>query len=309
MFTRAKPPRRTNDQGTLVCRRKLFAALLISATAAHADVAKPEDVAFLEARLIRKTLLQRRKALPFSPNQLYYPAWLFGEYQVSSILCKKTFPLGTKFVPARMGGGTFRSGSEDIGDVLEMNARYFSTLADSFENNLRVNLGLGIPSASIIEDRIYNALQLSEAVADNGRPRVRDATYDPRVDAQLLTLFYSDDRKDKAEVHVINRLSSAASESRWLSSESFQLQATSGDAEYEQIMELRLLENGTVVGRQRTAVYLPASNPLRGQANGQAVAIYDYDLTFRRRSDEDGSVCVDTPKGYRQCQPDRKSVV
>jgi len=108
----------------------------------------------LRSRLEDAAVQQRGGALPFSPNQLYFPSWLFGEWQVSSRLRKKTFPAGTTVLPPRLRQGTFRCSTEDVGDECEVRARFFSTLADSWENNLRVNLGLGAPSASIIGVRV-----------------------------------------------------------------------------------------------------------------------------------------------------------
>ena len=68
------------------------------------------ETAFLRSRLDDVTVKARFKALPFSPNQLYYPAWVFGEFQVTSVLKKKTFPLGVKALPSRLQRGTFRCG-------------------------------------------------------------------------------------------------------------------------------------------------------------------------------------------------------
>ena len=128
----------------------------------------PETV-FLRTRLDDSMVEQRWNALPFSPNQLYYPSWVFGEFRVTSVLRKKTLPFGQKASPLNLQrDGSFRCGDEEEGDELEVRARYFSTLADSLENNVRVNLGLGAPSASIIEDRAFNARELSAAVVEDG---------------------------------------------------------------------------------------------------------------------------------------------
>lgn len=68
------------------------------------------ETAFLRSRLNDVDVKARFKALPFSPNQLYYPAWFFGEFQVTSVLKKKTFPLGVEVLPRRFQRGTFRCG-------------------------------------------------------------------------------------------------------------------------------------------------------------------------------------------------------
>ena len=69
----------------------------------------PPETTFLRSRLDDSSVQQRGKALPFSPNQLYYPAWAFGEYAVTSTLRQKTFPRGAKAAPSGLQrGGSFR---------------------------------------------------------------------------------------------------------------------------------------------------------------------------------------------------------
>lgn len=56
--------------------------------------------------------------------------------------------------------------------------RYFSTLPSTFENEMRVNLGLGIPNAATIADRAYNTRQMTNAYL--GWEAVASVGYDPR---------------------------------------------------------------------------------------------------------------------------------
>ena len=285
---------------------------------AQTGMESPEST-FLRSRLDDSNVQQRGKALPFSPNQLYYPPWVFGEFEVAWTLRQKIFPKGAEAVPTRLRrGGSFRYSTEDVGDEWVVRARYFSTLADSWENNIRVNLGLGAPSASIIEDRAFNAMELAAAAAEDGTDEDQadklspsSAGYDPRTDATLLSLNFP--AGDDVQAVVTNRLSSAPSHKTWLASESVSRTSHVGgdtrNEEYEEVFEWTLADSGDISGRHRTIVYLTrgdvlsSNDPIWTAAKGQAVAMYDYDVYMRRLADEDGSVCVDTPKGYRQCQP------
>ena len=133
-----------------------------------------------------------------------------------------------------------------------MRARYFSTLADSWENNLRVNLGLGAPSASIIEDRAFNAQELAAAAVEDGDEGMAGsrapsaAVYDPRTDATLLSLSFP--AGGTAELVVTNRLSSAPAPTTWLASESIRRTVSvDGDTrvqEYEEVFEWTLADSG-----------------------------------------------------------------
>jgi hypothetical protein len=113
---------------------------------------------------------------------------MFGTFNVTSSLRSVTYrngsslaPLATAGVPARLADIAtlpLQPGAV-TGSENEWEARWYSTLADSLDNNLRVNLGLGVPSARIIEDRAANG---RAEMQSSGRIIVAAATYDPRKD-------------------------------------------------------------------------------------------------------------------------------
>ena len=118
-------------------------------------------------------------ALPFfGDTQLYWPSWMFGTFDISSTLRAIDFsPDGSAqlphsdLVPDRLLDiATLPlSPGAAAGAESRWQGRWFSTLADTLDNNLRVNLGLGVPSARIVEDRAANAR--AEVLAA-GRARV-----------------------------------------------------------------------------------------------------------------------------------------
>lgn len=72
-------------------------------------------------------------------------------------------------VPADEGG---------LGSRYRFRQRWFSTLPDTLDNNLRVNLGLGMPHDAIIADRAFNTRAFTNALL--GYPAVESVEYDPR---------------------------------------------------------------------------------------------------------------------------------
>jgi len=86
---------------------------------------------------------QVKQELPFmqSDRQLYWPPWMFGEFDVDASLVST--PGNGAGVPA-YGFGFAPAAA--IPSPLRYRARYFSTLADTAENNLKVQLGLGVPT-------------------------------------------------------------------------------------------------------------------------------------------------------------------
>jgi hypothetical protein len=72
-------------------------------------------------------------------------------------------------VPAEEGG---------LGSGYRLRQRWYSTLPDTLDNNLRVNLGLGMPRDAIIADRAFNTRAYTNALL--GYEAVEAVEYDPR---------------------------------------------------------------------------------------------------------------------------------
>jgi hypothetical protein len=82
-----------------------------------------------------------------SDRQLYWPPWMFGEFDVAASLVSKSGnaarvpAYGFGFAPEAAAAA-----AAAIPSTLGYRVRYFSTLADTAENNLKVQLGLGVPT-------------------------------------------------------------------------------------------------------------------------------------------------------------------
>lgn len=132
---------------------------------------------------------------PFGPQELYYPDWLFGEWNVTATLQQKTFPFGKDFVPSRsLLDGSPRNRDEQVGDMTTYKARYFSTLAVTVANQVTVNLGLGVPQSKIISDRAYNIISMNRAYQQQSP--IDSVMYDYRQDPTRLTLQFNEVAND-----------------------------------------------------------------------------------------------------------------
>lgn len=73
-------------------------------------------------------------------RQLYWPPWMFGEFDVVA-----STPSGGSESGAFAFGFGFAAGPPSPTNK-RYRARYFSTLADTAENNFKVQMGLGVPT-------------------------------------------------------------------------------------------------------------------------------------------------------------------
>jgi hypothetical protein len=267
-------------------------------------------------------------------NELYYPDFLFGAWDVQATLRRKTFPYGVDVVPSNsLLEGSPRYRLEKVGDTTKYQVHYFSTLANTISNQVKVNLGLGVPSSQIIADRAYNIQSISRAYQQ--LTPVDGVLWDYSKEPTRLTLLFApgslaEDMRPlgprRGEVYLTARQSElldndsgtlqpavfcAAEQSRsvMLSTRSTVV------SDIETVTEFHPISSDQLQAVQRIAVYLtPNPNSREGilwqQVGGKAVAFYDYELSMQRQledfvNDADGShqsrPCVTTPKGVVQC--------
>ena len=261
---------------------------------------------------------------PLDDQELYYPEFLFGEWRTEATLVGKTYPFGKDIVPRSLVEGTPRNRAEQVGDTHAYDVRYFSTLANSAENNVRVSLGLGMPRSKIIADRAFNARSVNEKY--DQLTKIASVEWDPTKDPTRLTTYFkpmtTDDMRPvgpkRVETYITARqreMDAADAENPVFrcseKSRSVSLQPGSVVVtDLETITEYRRLADGRVKARQRILYFFsPNPNSREGvlwqQVGGKAAAIFDYDLSLERRTRAapDGSdrACVDTPKGFTQC--------
>ena len=290
----------------------------------------PPLVTKLGSSRIGTTSLSPLQQLPFASQELYYPSFLFGEWNVTATLKQKAFPFGRDFVPTKsLYVGSPRNRNEQVGDQTSYLAHYFSTLADTASNQLKVNLGLGVPEPKIIADRSYNVISMSKAYRQ--LLPIENVDWDYRKDPTRLTLSLQSMTEDmrpmgqrRSEIYLTARQNEegydeetgkavfAASErSRTVTVGPGTVSAN----DQEVITEYKQIDDNTVKAISRIAVYLtPNPNSREGvlwqQVSGKAVAFYDYEFEMKRnleefRQGDTGETvfrpCVETPKDVIQC--------
>ena len=274
---------------------------------------------------------------PLADNEMYYPSFIFGAWNVSATLRRKIYPYGIEYVPSSsLIEGSPRYRFESIGDSTSYEAHYYSTISNDDTDIANVNLRLGARKAKIINDRAFNAMSVSKAYKQ--MTRVQEVDWDPRKDPTHVTLLFgagplTEDMmplgKRKAEVYITARRSQSGvneisgAETFCAAETARQVTRAAGNvivSDTETITEFQL-ENGSsekqegdiVKATSRIAVYLtPNPNSREGvlweQVRGKAVAFFDYDIIMKRkyeeipRSGEEVRACVRTPKDFVQCK-------
>lgn len=129
--------------------------------------------------------------VPFQPQELYYPQWMFGSWNVTAVLKRKTFPYGVEVLPSSsLVEGSPRNRHEQLGDGgSTYEIHYYSTLPPTLSNQVTTNLGLGIPKSKIILDRAFAAKSISEAYQQV--VPVNEVEWDPSADPTRITLNYN----------------------------------------------------------------------------------------------------------------------
>ena len=262
---------------------------------------------------------------PFADQELYYPSFLFGSWKTTATLVRKVYPYGPSYVPSNsLIDGSPRNRNEQPGSTTSYETHYFSTLANDAANRLTVTLGTGVPKSRVIADRAYNAVAISRAYQQ--LTPVQQVEWDPSKDPTRLTLNFgagpvADDMRPlgprRGEVYIRSRQSETQDDVYSCSELSRSVTLAAGSvvvSDTESITEFRRVDNDHVRARNRIAVYLtPNPNSREGvlwqQVGGKAVAFFDYDIDMKREREPfvmDGTTidkaCVETPKGYTQCE-------
>lgn len=280
------------------------------------------------SRILATSLSPLQQNNPFASQELYYPSFLFGSWDVVTTLRQKVYPYGTSFVPAKsLVEGSPRNRNEKIGDSASFQMHFFSTLADTAANQITVNLGLGVPETKIIADRAFNAISMSRGY--NQLTPVEDVEWDYRADPTRLTLRFgatplAEDMRPlgqrRGEVYITARQSEINEDGSVYCGAERSRSVTLGPGvvvttDQETITEYRKVDEDSVEALSRIAVYLtPNPNSREGvlwqQVGGKAVAFFDYTWQMTRLREEftlsDGSKvrrpCVRTPKDIIQCE-------
>ncbi|CAJ1953624.1 unnamed protein product [Cylindrotheca closterium] len=226
---------------------------------------------------------------PFSAQDVFYPSFLFGSWEVESTLVQKVFPFGPDFLPSKsLIEGSPRNRNEQLGSSTKYQAHYFSMTADG----PKVDLSLGMDKNKIIADRRFNSISMSRAYQQ--LTPIEEVVWDYNADPTRLSLRFSaaplaDDMRPlgqrRGEVYLTARQTELAENGSFCAAERSRAvtvgPGTVTAIDQETITEFQPQSDGSVNAISRVAVYLtPNPNSREGvlwqQINGKAVAFFDY---------------------------------
>mmetsp|Transcript_37382 Transcript_37382/g.87175 ORF Transcript_37382/g.87175 Transcript_37382/m.87175 type:complete len:279 (-) Transcript_37382:42-878(-) len=263
--------------------------------------------------------------------------FLFGTWEVSATLKRKTYPYGTQFLPSRsLLEGSPRNRTEREGDMTQYRTRFFSAASTDNGKPSSVVKYLDLEGSQgksglqkVIADRAYNAI--STSVAYKQLTPVQAVDWDFRKDPTHLSLSYgvglvTEDMMPlgmrRGEAYITARRSESGfsgdgdgnGQPVFCAAERTRsVLLLPGDvvvSDSESITEYVLLDPDNVHATCRLAVYLtpnPTSREgvLWQQVGGKAVAFFDYELKMTRILQEMPSGeqrgCSQTPSGEVQC--------
>jgi hypothetical protein len=274
---------------------------------------------------ITSTSLSPIQQAPFASQDIYYPSFLFGSWEVEATLKQKLYPFGKDFVPSKsLIEGSPRNRNEQVGSTTSFQLHYFSMLADD-ANIPNVDLDLGVQQANIIGDRRFNSISTSRAYQQ--LTPIEEVDWDYRIDPTRLTVRFgaapvSEDMRPlgqrRGEVYLTARQTELSNDGSFCAAErSHSITVGPGAvvaADQETTTEFQRQSDGSVKAISRIAVYLtPNPNSREGvlwqQVGGKAVAFFHYEWTMKQIKNngrlQDGSeasrACVVSPKNTFQC--------
>ena len=222
-------------------------------------------------------------------DNMYFPTWMEGEWQLTQTLVNTETPLGLKFI-----GGP--SGSEQIGRE--------SQKEQEKQKNLPVELRVRFLKTKfgVAEDRLYNLRNRLDAFA--GRPVVSSVIYaDVGESNRQSVLAMGGSESDPLQTTLVyfkgpaaQKTFMVAHESEFLSPDQWagleldraifaltnQSTAPPVTTDTALIWLLTNKSDGRVEGRLRLAEFLNPQDALYFEARNRAVSIADYSLTFRK---------------------------
>ncbi len=272
-------------------------------------------------KLLKRVHLGRiiMKLMHGNTSFLHADRFLFGAWQATATLRRKSFPYGTSYLPSSsLYEGSPRNRGEMPGDTTSYEIHYFSPNTDGSILN---------KSSKISADRVFNALSMNAAY--DQLSQIEEVIWNYKKDPTRLTINFASLAKDmqplgqkKAEIYLTARRSESTIDSDtgepvFCASERLRsVVLVPGNvvvSDTENITEFQVIKgsNGNHVRAiSRIAVYLtPNPNSREGilwqDVNGKAVAFFDYEIDLKRllEVDPEGNenVCLWSPFGLKLC--------
>lgn len=215
--------------------------------------------------------------LPDKPGQqLIYPDWMAGTWDVATKYVSASAPLGRRYISDRTPGTR-------VGTLL--------TIPDIGSSPSFLQRFLRAPGGAVA-DRSYNIRTRIEAFLPNATSAM--VSYEPEKDPTRIAFDYELPRRSAVAppgsklkrgglIFINNRAGESVTEDSFICEENFR-QSSPGfqDSDYKVILALRRLDAERVTGKVRVAAFLTPLDAAYFDAAGKAIAVYDYAVDFRR---------------------------
>lgn len=216
---------------------------------------------------------------PVSPatGDLVYPAWMEGNWQVTSILVDQVAPLAPEVVTPG-----FESNRRHLNEPVSFEVRFRAIVRDSLMPKIQATKTLVLNSTEIVADRAFNGLNIAKAYL--GESSIESVKVDPASPNRQITTLGS----GRQLISIVtgrgsetpNRDQFVATE---VSNQVFRGTSTPYFNQVETTTEyLRsLIPPLTIEADQITAVYLSPQDADYFKALNRPVALYRYRLKLK----------------------------
>ncbi|WP_071827663.1 DUF6816 family protein [Geminocystis sp. NIES-3708] len=236
----------------------------------------PAYSGILADRIAQYPHWEHQFSLPTPNQELIFPSWFEGKWDVNNILLEQIAPLSPKFkTPA------FDSNQEYIDKNITFSVQFIPTILIPKNDNFVPTI-LNKKSV-IIPDRAFNGLSIAEAYL--GKKNVKEVIINQNNSTEQITKFKGE---NELISRVIGRQQEIVSEEKFITSEITRQFFRRPNSVYlnlvETITKYRLINPNYIQGKQVTAIYLSPQDPDYFLAFDQPVAFYYYTLDLHRKN-------------------------
>ncbi len=237
------------------------------------------EAGLLQARLDQFPNWRSPPTLQPANDDLYYPDWMAGDWQVTSTLIDLAAPLS----PAVLTPG-FEASKKLLQQPVTFAVRFEPSQVSLPVPRSPFPVGtVHTGSPKIVADRAYNGMSLATAIL--GKDVVQSIKVDPRSPNRQLALFKNGQR---LTTQISDRRVETPSDTEFVSSELYQQIFRSETQIYlnqvENTIAYRWISTHPeqIEADQVTAIYLSPQDPDYFKARAQPVTLYRYRLQFER---------------------------
>jgi hypothetical protein len=214
------------------------------------------------------------KLKPGGTNQdLSYPQWMAGEWEVESTLLAMEAPLAPDYVSPG-----FDSNQPYLHVPVKFPVRFIPAPTAPRQGLVPT---IQDQSPPIISDRQFNGTQIAEAYV--GKERLKQVLVEPHNPNNQIAKFSNN---QKLTSQVIGRYQQSPSDREFVTAELTQQNFKRGALIYinqvETTTNYALTDGGEILGDQVTAIYLSPQDPNYFIARDRPIALYRYQLTLAK---------------------------